>query len=85
MAYDFSQWSLNNLGYRLLGEDKVEEAIDIFRLNVEMYPDQWNPHDSLADGYLAAGDTTRAIVFLQRSLALNPDNDAGAERLAGLR
>ncbi|MFC2086042.1 c-type cytochrome [Bacteroidota bacterium] len=85
MAYDFSQSSLNNLGYQLLEKGMTDEAIEVFKLNVEICPDDWNVHDCLADGYLAAHDTMRSVVFSQRSLDLNPDNTASAKRLELLK
>ncbi len=73
-TYDFSENVLNTLGYRLMNEDKLEEAISIFRLNIEMYPDSSNPYDSLGEAYLKASDRRRARIFYQKSLELNPDN-----------
>jgi tetratricopeptide (TPR) repeat protein len=33
---------LNDLGYMLMGEKKYREAIAVFKLNVELYPESWN-------------------------------------------
>jgi hypothetical protein len=43
----------------------VDEAIVIFKLNVEVYPEAFDPPDSLGE---------LAIASYQRSLELNPDN-----------
>ncbi len=59
-AYDFSESVLNRLGYRLLNENKPDEAIAIFKLNVEAYPNAANPYDSLAEAYMRKGSTDRA-------------------------
>ena len=50
-GYDFSEGMLNGLGYRFLRDGKVEEALAIFRLNVEQFPEASNPWDSLAETY----------------------------------
>jgi len=60
-SYNFNREQLNSLGHSLLGENKVDEAIQIFLLNVEVYPDYGNGWDSLGEGYLAQGDTTKAV------------------------
>ena len=36
-AYDFGEPELNTLGYALLRGKKVKEAIEVFKLNVEVY------------------------------------------------
>ena len=76
---------LNTLGYRLLRDGQIEDAITTFELNVAEYPDASNPYDSLGEAYLAAGDTARAIANYQRSVELNPDNTNGVAVLERLR
>ena len=84
-AYDFSPATLNRLGYRLLGDGKVDDAIAILRLNADSFPDSANAYDSLAEAYLAKGDRVRAEAFYQRSLELDPGNDNAVEQLQKLR
>lgn len=50
--YDLSQNQLNKLGYRLLNEGKTKDAVAIFKLNSETYPQSINVWDSLGEGYL---------------------------------
>jgi len=47
---------INILGYRLLGQDKFDEAIAVFKENVKRYPESANVYDSLGDGYDANGE-----------------------------
>src|SRR6185295_11894624 len=42
---------LNTLGYQQLNTKHTQEAIALFQLNVEMYPNASNPYDSLAEAY----------------------------------
>lgn len=63
---------LNRLGYELLADGLVVEAVAVFELNVAEYPDAWNPYDSLGDAYMAAGERERAIASYRKSLELNP-------------
>jgi tetratricopeptide (TPR) repeat protein len=72
---------MNALGYKLLGNNKTYEAIEIFKLNVEAYPGSWNVYDSLGEAYLKNGDKELAIKNYQKSLALNPENTNGIKML----
>ncbi len=80
----FSEAAYNQLGYRLLGEERYSDAIAIFELNVEMYPESWNVYDSLGEAHMLSGDTERAIELYRRSLEINPDNDNGVAMLQRL-
>jgi CubicO group peptidase (beta-lactamase class C family) len=75
----------NNLGYWLLGKKRVGEAIEVFKMNVEDFPNSSNAYDSLAEAYLIHGDKELAIKNYQRSLELNPNNTNALEILRKLR
>ncbi|UCE08746.1 MAG: tetratricopeptide repeat protein [bacterium] len=75
--YYFDEASFNALGYRLINQGKIKEAIEIFKLNVEAYPESWNVYDSLGEAYMNDGDKEFAIRNYKRSLELNPDNENG--------
>lgn len=82
----FSEQAINTLGYEFLRQrEEPEIAIEVFKLNAELHPDSWNVWDSLAEGYMVAGDDQRAIELYEKSLQLNPDNQNGKEMLAKLR
>lgn len=83
--YYFDEIEFNRLGYRFIGEDRIAEAIAVFKLNVEMYPDSWNVYDSLGEGYMIKGDSAQAIKYYQKSLELNPENTNGIEMLKRLK
>lgn len=76
---------LNRLGYDLLGAQRVKDAIEVFRLNVEEHPQSANTYDSLGEAYAAAGDKEQAIKNYQRSVELNPGNTNGVEALKKLQ
>jgi ankyrin repeat protein/tetratricopeptide (TPR) repeat protein len=73
--YDFRESMLNGLGYRLLGEEQFAEAIGVFRLNVEMFPESGNVYDSLGEAYMKNGDSELAVTNYRNSLEHNPGND----------
>jgi len=74
VPYNFEENELNNLGYQLLRANKLKDAIRIFQLNVEAYPQSSNVYDSLGEAYMNVGDKPPAIANYQRSLQLNPKN-----------
>ena len=83
-AYDFGEDALNNFGYDVL-ENDVEAAIQIFTLNTEQYPESGNLFDSLAEGYLTAGDSVMAVVYYTKALSLDPSNRGARAKLEDLQ
>lgn len=75
-TYNFAESELNMLGYQLIGAKKVKEAIEIFKLNVEAYPQASNPYDSLGEAYLLAGERELALQNYRKAVELNPQNTA---------
>jgi tetratricopeptide (TPR) repeat protein len=73
---------VNRMGYWLLGQDRIEEAIRLFELNVELYPEAWNVYDSLGEAQLEAGLRSQGLGNYRRSLELNPENDNARRVLA---
>jgi Tfp pilus assembly protein PilF len=73
------------LGFFLLMENRVDDAIAMLELNAEAYPDFPGTYENLGDAYVAKGDTTTAIRHLEKSLALNATNEGAKEKLARLR
>lgn len=67
---EFSEGSLNGLGYELLGMEAFEQAIAIFTLNVERNPESANCYDSLAESYWKIGDTENAIAHYRKALEI---------------
>jgi len=81
-AYNFAESELNNLGYQLLGAKKVQEAIEIFKLNMEEYPGSSNVYDSLGEAYMHNREKETAIKNYAKSLELNPKNSNAIKMLA---
>jgi tetratricopeptide (TPR) repeat protein len=79
-----SENRLNNLGYGLLQQKKLPEAIALLKLNVEFCPNAWNVYDSLAEAYMANGEKDLAIANYKKSLELNSQNANGREMLKKL-
>ncbi len=73
--YDFGELTINSYAYFLLRSNHIDDAIKVFKLNVENYPNSANVYDGLGDGYLKAGDKIHAIEFYEKESALDPSNE----------
>jgi len=80
----FEESEFNAMGYNLIGAGKMKEAMEIFKLNVDMHPESANVYDSLAEAYMNSGDTENAIKYYKKSLELNPENTNAKEILKKL-
>jgi tetratricopeptide (TPR) repeat protein len=84
-AYDFSERSLNEFGYEILGKNDAPGAISIFQLNTQIFPASANAWDSLAEAYLKSGDVKTAKRYYEKSLKLDPKNDSARAALQKLK
>jgi tetratricopeptide (TPR) repeat protein len=82
--YDFAEPRLNELGYTLLRRNRTVDAIAIFKLNVEEYPNSGNVYDSLAEAYEKSGQKDLAVANYRKSLEIDPKNQHGRQRLKAL-
>lgn len=51
---------LNIYGYQLIGQNRLDDAIKIFELNIKQNPDAWNVYDSLGEALNNKGDKVGA-------------------------
>jgi tetratricopeptide (TPR) repeat protein len=82
---DVSEGEINVLGYDLMNENRLQDAIKILQLNVTEHPDSWNVFDSLGEAYMKIGDKGNAIKYYEQSLRLNPKNQYGIDALRKLK
>lgn len=76
---------LRGLGYELLHEQSLADALHVMRLYANAYPEAWNAWDSLGEAQMSSGDRDGAIASYERSLQLNPDNHNAVAKLGELR
>lgn len=69
----------NRKGYEFLREKQFTDAIEVFKINVALYPNSDNVYDSLADGYLRSGDSLNALINYKKVLELNSGNKRAKE------
>jgi predicted alpha/beta superfamily hydrolase len=65
-----SEAAINQTGYALLGQKKIEDALAAFKRNVELYPGSANVYDSLADGLEAAGKADLARQNVEKAVTV---------------
>ena len=72
--YNLDEGQMNRTGYSLLQSGKVKEAIAIFNINVQEFPESSNPYDSLAEAYLADGQKDLALKNYKKAFEMDPKN-----------
>ena len=78
---DFGENSLNQFGYDLLEKKDAAGAVKVFKRNAEEFPQSGNVWDSLAEGFMKAGDLKQAEENYKKSLTLDPANDNAKQML----
>ncbi len=75
--FDF-EGEFNKAGYAMLSEKQFEEALFIFKMNTDLFPNSANAWDSLAEAYWKSGDTTKAKELYNKAIDLDPEGATGA-------
>lgn len=78
--YSKSLKELNTYGYVLLRAKKIEKAIAVFTVNTQLFPDDKNSFDSLAEAYFTANDYKNATKYYSKVLTLDA-NDENAKTM----
>jgi predicted alpha/beta superfamily hydrolase len=65
---------INQLGYQSLFAGRSDEAIAIFKTNVERYPESANVYDSLAEAYERSGKLELAAPLYEKAQTLGKQN-----------
>ena len=77
LSYRHSEDDLNSWGYLLLQQGEMQKALDVFKLNVSLYPNSWNVYDSYGETLLKNGQKEEALKMYKKSVELNPNNENG--------
>jgi hypothetical protein len=75
---------LNTFGYDFMRKEDLKSALQVLKLNTELYPESYNVYDSYGEALLKNGDRDKAIQNYRRSLILNPDSQSGKKALREL-
>ncbi|MEM8485340.1 MAG: alpha/beta hydrolase-fold protein [Bacteroidota bacterium] len=82
---------VNIVGYELLAQNQIEDAIKVFERNIKNFPTSPNVYDSAGDGYKANGAMKQAAESYAKACSLGTETDhpnkgvycANAEALKG--
>jgi hypothetical protein len=83
-TYYILESEFNALGYRFLGQDRLLEAVEVFKMNTVLFPESANVYDSLGEVYMLRGNDKQAIQNYEKSLRLDPENANAKEMLKKL-
>lgn len=83
-VFSLRENEMNMLGYEMLAENRLDEALGVFKLNVREYPKSYNVYDSCGEALLKKGIKDSAIVYYRKSLELNPRSKSGIKVLEEL-
>ncbi len=78
---DPKDFILNMIGYDLLFSGKHAEALEIFRLNIDLFPDVANCYDSYGEALLISGKKDEARKAYRKALELKPDLKSSQDAL----
>ena len=84
-VFSVGEAQLNTLGYKLMQQGRVNDAIAIFKLNVDAFPQSANVYDSLGEAYLRTGDRANALLNYEKALAMDPQNVGAMEVVRWLK
>ena len=76
---------LDGLGWGIYRQERIEEALQIFRSNVDLYPDEYIPNESLGDALWFSDDLAGGIAVFEIWVAAHPENDMGRRRLLNMQ
>jgi CubicO group peptidase (beta-lactamase class C family) len=83
-GFQLSEKEVNAWGYKLISQNRIHESLEIFKLNVELYPSSANAFDSLGEIYAELDNSELAVKNYEQSLKLNPENLHAAEQIKRL-
>jgi tetratricopeptide (TPR) repeat protein len=75
-----SEREINDHAYSLYRRGRIEDAVNVLRINVERFPDSSNVHDNYGEALALSGDIAGAITSYERALELTTEK-AEKERI----
>ncbi len=83
--YQSIEAEINSFGRRLIAMQRLDEAIEMFKVNTELYPDSANAFDSLGEALANAGRRDEAIKAYEKALSIDPRFQTSIEGLKRLK
>jgi CubicO group peptidase (beta-lactamase class C family) len=83
--FTLTEKEINGWGYKLISQRRIADALEIFKLNVNLYPASANAFDSLGEIFAELGETELSIKNYEQSLKLDPQNKNAAQQIRKLK
>jgi predicted Zn-dependent protease len=83
-TFDFREGSLNNLAQRLMTAGKMDEALEILKLNAKNYPDSSMTYTIIGQVNEKKGNKADAVEAYKKAVALDPENPRAKQALDNL-
>jgi len=79
-SYEFFDFEVefNKAGYSLLSSKQFDEALFVFKLNTDLFPDSANAWKSLAEAYWKSGNIVKAKELYAKAISMDPEGPTGA-------
>jgi len=71
---------LNNMGYLLMNRERLDDALVVFKLNLEQYPHVANCYDSLAECFMNRNENEQAIKYYKLAYEKIPGDTTANEQ-----
>lgn len=72
-TYNFSVSVINNYGYELISEEKVQDALQVFKLNTQLHPNEWKAYEGYGECLFRVGEIENGERAYKKSTELNPN------------
>lgn len=76
---------VNAWGYQFVSQKRLKDALELFKLNVYLYPSSANAYDSLGETYAELEMYDLALINYEKALKLNPKNKSAEVIIAKLK
>ncbi len=77
----FSEAEFNRLGYKFVRTCTIDDAVSVFEMATEVWPESANAWDSLGDGLRRRGDKDASLASYRRVLELEPGHENATWRI----
>lgn len=78
-----SPGTLNSVAYQLAGAGKLDDALNVLQVAIQLYPKEANLYDSTGEFLLRKGEKAKALESYKKALEISPDypNAAAAKEI----
>ena len=83
-AYNFGELTLLGVAEQLAGEGRLDDGIEIVKLNLEFFPESGISYFTLAEGYRMGGRREEALQAYRKAGELQPENPIVGRRIQEL-